>query len=135
MIRIRVRRQAEGMELSASGHADYAPRGEDIVCAAVSALLFGFLSYLLSHASSAAAGEGGEARTGVHLEQGRTGDCRQDASSPPSARVEYRTREGNLWVRTHGMCGVDTAAWAVTRAGLSLVADEYPACVCLAETT
>lgn len=40
MIRVLVRREASGdvVGLSVSGHAGYAPRGRDIVCAAVSAL-------------------------------------------------------------------------------------------------
>lgn len=41
MIEVQVRRDEKGDFLSfqATGHADYAPHGEDIVCAAVSALV------------------------------------------------------------------------------------------------
>ena len=34
------------MRISAKGHAGYAPRGKDIVCAGVSALMFGCIYYL-----------------------------------------------------------------------------------------
>ena len=39
MIRVRVRCGPGGAELTAQGHAGYAPAGQDIVCAAVSALM------------------------------------------------------------------------------------------------
>jgi len=37
---IRICYEPGACRLTADGHADYAPRGQDIVCAAVSALLF-----------------------------------------------------------------------------------------------
>ena len=46
MIRIRVTRRDSGLEIFAEGHAGYAPVGQDIVCAGVSALLYGFVAYL-----------------------------------------------------------------------------------------
>ena len=39
MIRVRVRCGPGGAELTAQGHAGYAPAGQDIVCAAVSTLM------------------------------------------------------------------------------------------------
>ncbi len=40
MIRVRVRCGPGGAELTAQGHAGYAPAGQDIVCAAVSSVLY-----------------------------------------------------------------------------------------------
>ena len=40
--------------------------------------------------------------------------------------VEDRVEEGAVWVRTHGMNGTDEMAWAVTQAGLRLIAERYP---------
>lgn len=94
------------MELEACGHAAYAPRGADVVCAGVSALLFGYLAYLRSTA-------GGEDKTG--------------------GRVEWAEGDGYLCIRTHRMNGCDYAAWAVVSAGIRLIADAYPAHVRLTE--
>ena len=47
--------------------------------------------------------------------------------------VEDRIEEGAVWVRTHGMNGIDEAAWAVTRAGLYLIARQYPDHVSLSD--
>ena len=47
MISVVAERFLDGaMRVSASGHAGYAPRGKDIVCAGVSALMFGCIYYL-----------------------------------------------------------------------------------------
>ncbi len=94
------------MELEACGHAAYAPRGADVVCAGVSALLFGYLAYLRSQAG----GDGN--RRGW---------------------VEFAEGDGLLQIRTHRMNGCDRAAWAVVSAGVRLIADAYPACVRLTE--
>lgn len=40
MIRVKERQARGGWEIAFSGHAGYAPEGEDIVCAAVSILFF-----------------------------------------------------------------------------------------------
>lgn len=37
---IRAKMDVEGMRLTLDGHANYAPAGQDIVCAAVSALIY-----------------------------------------------------------------------------------------------
>ncbi len=131
MIRICVTRRADGLELTAVGHAGYAERGRDIVCAGVSALLFGFLRHLETHLPPAEADGAGDARPCHDL--GDSGDRRDigGRASPPS--VESEVGEGSLWIRTHGMAGMDTAAWEVTRAGLSLIAEAHPSCVILSE--
>ena len=111
MICIRVLRRDGGLELTAVGHAEQAPRGEDIVCAGVSALLYGFVAYLEGLAPIATAGAslaGGEV---PHL--------------------EVSEGDGRLTVRTHGLGGQDTAGFGVTEAGLRLIAACYPAYVTL----
>ncbi len=130
MIRIRVCRHADGLEISAVGHADYAEWGRDIVCAGVSALLFGYLHYLLIHLPSAVADEGDDAHD--HRRRGDSGDRRVPSAQASSPVVVYRMDEGTLWVRTRGADGMDGKAWEVTQAGLALIEEAYPACVCLA---
>lgn len=115
MIDIRVIRRDGGLEITAAGHAEYGLRGRDIVCAGVSALLFGFVAYMERHALPSVEKARGEA------EAGDTPTFRRDV------------RDGYLWLCTHGWGGVDTAAWAVTEAGLSLIAHAHPACVRLRE--
>ena len=130
MIRIRAERREDGLEISAVGHADFDTRGRDIVCAGVSALLFGFLHYLKTHAPSAAAYE-----REVSPARDRDGSGGRHASSEeivPSA-VEDRIEEGAVWVGPHGMNGIDEAAWAVARAGLYLIARQYPDHVSLSD--
>lgn len=47
MIRVKVKRQSgRWQELETSGHAQQAPRGEDLVCAGVSSILIGALNAL-----------------------------------------------------------------------------------------
>ena len=46
MIRVAVTPLTDGLRLKAQGHAGYGPWGRDIVCSAVSALLYGFVAYL-----------------------------------------------------------------------------------------
>ena len=46
MIRIRYTRDADGHRLHITGHAGHAPRGQDIVCAGVSALALALTAYL-----------------------------------------------------------------------------------------
>ncbi len=132
MIRIRVRRHVDGLEISARGHAGYAKRGEDIVCAGVSALLFGFLHHLvMSHSPSAEAdGAAGASRSPAF---DGSGDRRTWGAEATLPALEYRMEEGALWIRTHGMDGADSSAWAVTRAGLALLERDYPAHVRLTE--
>lgn len=111
MIYVQVARRDGGLELTAKGHAGYAPRGRDVVCAGVSALLYGFIAYLegLSPIATAEDHLGGE----------------------DSPHLEVREGDGELWVRTHGLDGRDTEGFSVTEAGLRLIASCYPAFVTL----
>ena len=111
MITVRVTKPGDGLELRASGHAGYAPRGRDVVCAGVSALLYGFVAYLEELAPIATAGA-----------QGFCGD---------GSLWEASDGDGLLWVRTHGMGGRDTDGFAAVEAGLRLIARAYPDCVTL----
>ncbi len=112
MIRIRVLRRDDGLEITAVGHAEQAPRGQDIVCAGVSALLYGFIAYLETLPPTATAEGGGEL---PHLE------CSEG--------------EGLLRVKTRGLGGADILGWAVTAAGLRLIEAALPACVTLCDST
>ena len=106
MIRIRVTRRDSGLEIFAEGHAGYAPVGQDIVCAGVSALLYGFVAYLEGLSPIATAED-----------------------SHPEGRAplwEVSEGDGRLWVRTHGSDGRDKAALAPIEAGLRLIAACYP---------
>ena len=110
MICIRITRHDGGLELSAVGHADRAPRGQDIVCAGVSALLYGFIAYLETLSPIATAGAHREA---PHLE------CSEG--------------DGLLRVVTRGLGGADLRGWAVTSAGLRLIQSAYPDAVSLCD--
>jgi len=46
MIKARLEEREGRFSLSLQGHADYAPYGQDLICAAVSALLHGLRSYV-----------------------------------------------------------------------------------------
>lgn len=102
MIEIRVFPKEDGMALVAEGHAGMAPRGRDIVCAGVSALLYGFAAYLESLIPCEAEGT-------PHLE------CEEG--------------DGALRLTTHGLGGAERRGWAVVTAGLRLIEEAYPACV------
>ena len=104
MICIRITEGEDGLELFAHGHAGYAPRGQDVVCAGVSALLYGFVAYL-EGLSPIATAESLDGET-PHLEVGE-GD-------------------GILTVKTRGMGGKDLDGVAVIQAGLGLIASCYP---------
>ena len=106
MIRIRVTRRDSGLEIFAEGHAGYAPVGQDIVCAGVSALLYGVVAYLRETLPIATAED-----------------------SHPEGRAplwEVSEGDGRRWVRTHGSDGRDKAALAPIEAGLRLIAACYP---------
>ena len=110
MIQIRVRQTSDGLKVTAVGHAGRGPRGQDIVCAGVSALLYGFIAYLET-LSPIATAEGG-------------GECPQLTCSEG---------DGILRVTTRGLGGADTLGWHVTEAGLRLIASAYPTCVSLCD--
>ena len=108
MIRIRVLRQDDGgMEITAVGHAGQAPLGKDIVCAGVSALLYGFVAYL-------------ESLPPIATEEGEG-----------SPHLECAEGDGTLRIRTRGLGGADILGWRVTAAGIRLIESVYPACVAL----
>ena len=111
MIRIRVTEGEEGFILSATGHAGYAPRGQDIVCAGVSALLYGLVSFLKGSLSIATAGGlcGAGERSSLWVREG-DGTLAVEVSSP---RPLYRE------------------ALDVAVAGLEMMAAAYPAYVIL----
>ena len=106
MIRIRVARRTDGMELTAVGHAEYASRGRDVVCAGISALLYGFVAYL----------EG--------LSPLATVESRTDDGEYP--HLEVTEGDGVLRVRTRSLGSRDWDGFAVTEAGLCLIAAAYP---------
>ena len=109
MICIHITEREDGLELSAHGHAGYAPRGQDVVCAGVSALLYGFISYL----------------------EGLFPIATEKAARDGTPRLEVEDKDDVLRVRTYGMGGADTAGLAVIRAGLGLIASCYPSFVML----
>lgn len=89
------------MEVWAEGHAGFATRGADIVCAGVSSLLFGALTYLRDYAAGGHGGAG--------------------------ARVDFAEGAGYLWYRTRHFCGGrDRIAAEMLATGLRLVAQAYP---------
>ena len=104
MIRIRITRWDSGLEIFAEGHAEYAPAGHDIVCAGVSALLYGFVAYL----------------------EGLPPIATAEASGEETPQLEVEEGDGFLRVRTCGMGGKDLDGVAVIRAGLGLIASCYP---------
>ena len=111
MIRVQVTVRRDGLTLSAVGHAGFAPRGQDVVCAGVSALLYGFVAYLEGLAPIATAGAPSLGGAYPHL--------------------EVSEGDGALRVITRGLGGRDIDGFAVTLAGLSLIAACYPAFVTL----
>ena len=111
MIWIRVTRRADGLELMAKGHAGYAPRGQDVVCAGVSALLYGFVAYLEGLSPIATAENLSADRDFPHL--------------------EVSEGDGELRIKTCGLGGRDTTGLSVVEAGLRLIADCFPAYVTL----
>ena len=111
MIRVQVTVGRDGLTLSAVGHAGLAPRGQDVVCAGVSALLYGFVAYL-------------EGLTPIATAEA----CSMGGDLP---HLEVSEGDGRLTVRTRGLGGQDTAGFGVTEAGLRLIAACYPAYVTL----
>lgn len=112
MICIEVERRGEGVEIRAGGHAGYGPPGQDIVCAGVSAILYGCLAYL----------------EGVL----RVFPCRREGQRTGGPHLEKQEGDGWLAFRTAGFPGgVDVTAMEVAVAGLSLLAEAYPAHVML----
>jgi uncharacterized protein YsxB (DUF464 family) len=111
MIRVRITEGEEGCILSATGHAGYAPYGQDIVCAGVSALLYGLVSYLRASLPIATAGEsyGAGERSSLRVQEG----------------------DGMLAVEVNAPRPLCREALDVTVAGLGMMAAAYPAYVIL----
>lgn len=103
MIQIELREKGEGFCCRAQGHADYAKEGEDIVCAAVSSLLWA-MKLALARLQREGRGE----VLSQELAPGRAELCF-------SPRGDGRMRAGELW-RTIGD-------------GLLFVEEEFPQCV------
>lgn len=71
MIRVRVRCGPGGAELTAQGHAGYAPAGQDIVCAAVSSVLYTLAGLLDANGELEAFAQGeGNTRIAARGERG-----------------------------------------------------------------
>ena len=87
------------MELEARGHANHGAIGHDIVCAGVSALLYGLAAYL-----------------------------RDQSARSPGGRLIQTEGEGSLYLRTSRLEG-DETAFDVTAAGLTLIARAFPEAV------
>ena len=149
MICIRITEREDGLELSAHGHAGYAPRGQDVVCAGVSALIYGFIAYLeglLPIATEKTPREGMPRLETPRLETPRletpqletprleTPQLETPRLETPrleTPQLEVEDKDDVLRVRTYGMRGADTAGSAVLRAGLGLIASAYPSFVML----
>ena len=102
MIEIRAVPRDDGLMLSAKGHAGMASFGQDVVCAGVSALLYGFAAYLES-----------------------LNPCEETGAS----HLECVEGEGLLQLATRGLGGADLRGWAVVAEGLRLIEKAYPTCV------
>ena len=94
-----MKRRAEGIELDAHGHAEHGAIGHDIVCAGVSALLYGLWAYLEEQIQKSGKGF-----------------------------LDVSEGDGRLYVQTREVEG-DEAAFAVTAAGLTLIAQAFPEAV------
>ena len=67
MIRVRF----DGAQMTVSGHAGYAPAGRDIVCAAVSALVYALAGYLEETGQAERVTSAGASRTSGARRQAR----------------------------------------------------------------
>lgn len=108
MVRVRIERDADGAiaGFRVTGHAGYAERGRDIVCAAVSAVTIGTVNAV-------------EALTGVRLET-RVGDGRLEARVPDIAETG---RDGRVQLLLESMLVM-----------LRSIAESYGEYVSLSET-
>ena len=96
MISVNVILREDEVEVLAEGHAGYAPRGRDIVCAGVSALLYGCYDYLC--------------RLTKHLH---------------GARAVKSERDGSLWFKAERCTPDARIAVETTVAGLCLVENDF----------
>lgn len=114
MIRIQVTWREDGVDIQTVGHAGYAPRGTDVVCAGISALLYGFVAYLETLSSVATA--------------------KESAGSGKAFHWEAVEGDGVLWVRTRGEARRVFQGFAAIRAGIGLIAETYPQLVVLEDS-
>lgn len=105
MIYINMKRRAEGMELEALGHAGHGAIGHDIVCAGVSAILYGLAAYL-------------------------EGLCDKN----PTGCLTRTEGAGRLYLRI-GDSEEAEIAFAVAAAGLALITRAFPEAVCFRPST
>ena len=96
MISVDVIFREDEVEVAAAGHAGYAPRGRDIVCAGVSALLYGCYDYLRC------------------LTQRRHG-----------ARTVKSEQDGAIWFKAERCAPDARIAVETTLAGLCLVENDF----------
>ena len=100
MIRIELRKAGSGYACRAAGHAGYGPAGSDIVCAAVSALLWTLLM-------------GWE-----RLEKEKRGAIAARVMNPGQADLRFYARDGEEQGAGDLFCAVEE--------GLRLIHQEYP---------
>ncbi len=122
MIRILAKQRPDGLDVIALGHAEGGERGTDVICAGVSALLFGYAAYL----DTLVAGKRGDHNDDSANSRGSGDGDRSTDSSSINGSVERQVGDGYLRLCTHGFEGADMAAWTVTAAGLALIAAKYP---------
>lgn len=103
MVSIVIANNGSGITVRAAGHAEYAPHGQDIVCAGVSAVLYGCLSCLLDAAYSR----------------------RENSDNPPHVYISDRPEL--LAFATDGFDdGFDLEAVRIIAFSLRMLAEEYP---------
>ena len=112
MITIRARRIDRGLAVVAEGHANFAPKGKDIVCAGASALLYAYRARLMALPEVRA----------LPLCSAEAGECRRGRG-----RFLYTdvTRD-YFTVISYGLNREDEHAWQVIAEGLRLLAEAYP---------
>lgn len=115
MITIRAYCMEHGVAVYAKGHADFAPRGQDIVCAGVSALLYGYHAYLTTLPQFHGLRE-------VAVPE----DCGVLCISDCGAGLYVAPGQDSFTVISCRLDGEDERAWRVTEAGLRLLAESYP---------
>ena len=117
MTTVRMIRKPDGVVIQASGHADFAVRGRDIVCAGISALVFGTAAYLAEVVTS---------------RQGIIKEAEQDTAqaSSPADRLPILHRavgDGRVFLSTQGFPdGIDQRAADQLAAGIALIARTHP---------
>lgn len=123
MTEIRVTQTQDALVITAEGHAGFAGRGEDVVCAGISALLCGTAAYL---ADLVRAG-GGTVAGGASGEK-KSAACDPDHPAAGRPRLDREIRPGHLKLSASGLpAGLPGHTAAQLCAGLGLIAEAYPA--------